>query len=445
MNKALLEKALSLLRKYPLCDPCLGRQFAMLGYGLTNAERGRALKTALFLSAHLRLKEGDEGALAVLETLASNGFFGPARMLLEKMGHRPPPAPPECHICRGIMGKVSELAQKALEALKPYEFSNFLVGIELPPWVEELEDALRAEFGLEHGEALRNELSREIGKIISRSLGLPVEHRKPDVVVLVRPFGDEVKVQSNPIFVAGRYRKLVRGIPQAKWVCTRCGGRGCPRCNWEGKLYPTSISELISEPVLEAFQGEDVAFHAAGREDIDARMLGRGRPFVVEVKRPRKRRVDLSALEEEINKRAGGMVSVSGLKYVDRDFVRRIKSERAEKVYEVLVKFDRPVSDEELRALEEAFSGVLIRQRTPLRVLHRRPDKLRLRNVRELKVIGRPGPDLARLRIRCDGGLYVKELVTGDGGRTRPSISEFIKAGAEVLELDVVDVLMEGV
>jgi len=445
MTNLLLDKALSLLKKYPLCDSCLGRQFAMLGYGLTNAERGRALKTALFLFAHLRLKEGDEEALTVLEILASNGFFEPARMLLEKMGHQAPLSPPECHICGGVMGKVGELASKALGALKAYEFSNFLVGVELPPWVEELEDALRAEFGLEHGEALRNELSREVGKIISRALSVPVEHKKPDVVVLVRPFEDEIEVQANPVFVAGRYRKLVRGIPQAKWVCTRCGGRGCPRCNWEGKLYPTSISELIAEPILEAFQGEDIAFHAAGREDIDARMLGRGRPFVVEVKRPRKRKVDLSALEEEINKRANGMVSVSGLKYVDRDFVRRIKSERAEKIYEVLVKFNRPVSDEELRALEKAFSGALIRQRTPTRVLHRRPDKLRLRNVRELKVIGRLGPDEVRFRIRCDGGLYVKELVTGDGGRTRPSISEFIKAGAQVLELDVVDVLMEGV
>jgi len=344
-----------------------------------------------------------------------------------------------------MTAKVGELASKALEALKDYEFYNFLVGIELPPEIEEREDALRAEFEIEHAEALRNELSREIGKLISKALNVPVEYRKPDILILVRPSEGTVEVQPNPVFIAGRYRKLVRGIPQAKWICIRCGGRGCPRCNWTGKLYPTSISELVCEPVIEAFQGEDAAFHAAGREDIDAKMLGPGRPFVVEVKRPRKRKVDLRALEEEINRRAKGMVSVSGLKYVDRDFIRRVKSEKAEKIYEVVVKFDRPVSDEELSRLEEAFSGITIRQRTPLRVLHRRPDKVRVRSVRELKVLERLGPDVVKIRVRCDGGLYVKELVTGDEGRTRPSISELIRAGAQVLELDVVDVLMEGV
>ncbi|RLI12566.1 tRNA pseudouridine(54/55) synthase Pus10, partial [Candidatus Bathyarchaeota archaeon] len=442
MEEALLEKALSMLSKYALCDSCLGRQCALLGYGLSNTERGRAIKTVLFLAAHARVLEGDEEALRTIVILASNGFFRPARAFLEKQGREVPPPPARCYLCGGLTGKVQELVLRALEALEPYEFSNFLVGIELPPDVEEREDAFRAEFGISHAEALRNELSREIGKAISSRLGVPVEFKRPDVLVLIRPLEGRVEVQANPVFVAGRYRKLVRGIPQAKWVCTRCGGRGCPRCGWTGKMYPTSVSELICGPVLEFFQGEDAAFHAAGREDIDARMLGPGRPFVVEVKRPKKRSVDLRALEDEINRRAGGLVAVSGLRYVDRGFVRRIKMEEAEKVYEVLVKFDRPVSDEELSELEEAFSGIVIRQRTPLRVLHRRADKVRVRSVRELRVIERLAPDKVRLRIRCDGGLYVKELVTGDEGRTRPSISEFIKAGAQVLELDVVDVLM---
>ena len=439
----ILEQAAALLKRAPLCDACLGRQFGMLGFGLTNAERGKALKIVLLLTAHRAAEAGDQQAIELLRALASNGFFRPARLLLEKMGLEALEEAGECYLCCGVMDRVDELAQKALEALRAYEFSNFLVGIELPTWLEEREDELRAELGIQHGESLRNELSREIGKRISVALGVPVEFRKPDVVVLVQPLEDSVRLQVNPVFVAGRYRKLVRGIPQAKWVCTRCGGRGCPRCNWTGKLYPTSVSELITEPMIEAFEAEEAAFHAAGREDVDARMLGAGRPFVVELKRPRKRSVDLAALEEEINKRAEGMVSVSGLRYADRALVRRIKSEPAEKIYEVLVEFDEPVSDEQLRGLERALSGATIRQWTPTRVLHRRPDKLRVRRVYELKAIERLGPKRVRFRVRCDGGLYVKELVDGDGGRTTPSISEFIKVGAKALELDVVDVLME--
>ena len=39
-----LEKAFELLSKYPLCDHCLGRQFALLGYSMENNVRGSALK-----------------------------------------------------------------------------------------------------------------------------------------------------------------------------------------------------------------------------------------------------------------------------------------------------------------------------------------------------------------------------------------------------------------
>ena len=442
--EALLKRAALLLAKHPLCDACLGRQFAMLGYGLSNAERGRALKTTLFLVGHQLVSSGEEEGLRLLRALASNGFFKPAGLLLERIEGEAPGEAGKCYLCQGVMAKLDELAERAVRALSGYEFSSFLVGVRLPASLEEREDELRAEFGLEHGEGLRNELSREIGKRISALTGAPADFERPDVVIVVEPFSGSIELQVNPVFVAGRYRKLVRGIPQARWICTRCQGRGCPRCNWTGKMYPTSVSELITEPMIEAFEAEGAAFHAAGREDVDARVLGPGRPFVVELKRPRKRTVDLLSLEREINERAGGLVSVSGLRLADRRLVRRIKGE-AEKVYEVVVEFGREISDEEVRALEEALSGTTIRQRTPRRVLHRRPDKLRLRKVHELKAIERLGPRVIRFRVHCDGGLYVKELVTGDGGRTRPSISELIRVEAKPLELDVVDVLMEGV
>jgi tRNA pseudouridine synthase 10 len=46
--------------------------------------------------------------------------------------------------------------------------------------------------------------------------------------------------------------------------------------------------------------------------------------------------------------------------------------------------------------------------------------------------------------IRCDGGLYIKELVSGDGGRTKPNLSELLgtEVEAEVKELDVMDVFV---
>jgi tRNA pseudouridine synthase 10 len=50
----------------------------------------------------------------------------------------------------------------------------------------------------------------------------------------------------------------------------------------------------------------------------------------------------------------------------------------------------------------------------------------------------------AEMKIRCQGGLYVKELVTGDEGRTVPSVSEILNNKAKPMKLDVLSVIMEA-
>jgi len=78
-------------------------------------------------------------------------------------------------------------------------------------------------------------------------------------------------------------------------------------------------------------------------------------------------------------------------------------------------------------------------QRTPTRVSHRRADKLRVRNVYGADLIEFTGRR-ARIIIRGDSGLYIKELISGDGGRTRPNLADGLRVDACVVELDVVDV-----
>ena len=50
-----------------------------------------------------------------------------------------------------------------------------------------------------------------------------------------------------------------------------------------------SVEELIAKIALKYTKSDDESFHGCGREDIDALMLGRGRPFVLELKNPKKR------------------------------------------------------------------------------------------------------------------------------------------------------------
>jgi tRNA pseudouridine synthase 10 len=438
----MLKKAQKMLEMHPLCNHCLGRQFALLGYGLDNQKRGETLKLLLTMKSHKSVLSGKRTALSTLRVLAGNGSFDMAAEILHKM-RKNARKKTKCYLCQGLFKSVDKLVENALEKLTPYECTTFLVGIKLPTMVEEREDEFKARFEVEHGESMRNEFSRDIGKKLSYLAKKPTEYKKPDVVILINPFTGQVTLQSNPFYVQGIYRKRVRDIPQSKWLCRNCRGAGCPKCNKTGKMYPESVEEIIAEPLLQATGGEDAALHAAGREDVDARMLGTGRPFIMEVKKPKKRFIDLKSLTELINRQAQGKVEVLNLHFAGKDDVRQLKkAEGSQKIYQVIIEFDREVSDSELETVRKTLQKAVIHQQTPLRVLHRRADLIREKYIYETK-IKRLAPNRAEMKIRCQGGLYIKELISGDGGRTDPNVAKIVNAEAKPLELDVLKVIVE--
>ncbi len=439
-----LEQAENMLTKYSLCDNCLGRQFALLGYNIENNDRGKALKLALVLQAsNLNLSKKAEG-IKKLKVLSLNGFSREARETLHHLKKRIPKksAPKTCFLCEGKFKLLDFLTQKLLKAIADYEFDTFLVGIELPFTVEEREDEFKAVFNVTHGESMKHEFGRLLGKRIVKAIDKTAEYLKPELVLIINPFSGDARVQINPLFVAGRYRKLVRNIPQSKWFCSRCRGKGCEKCGGTGKMYPESVEELTSGLLLEAAKGQKTSFHASGREDIDARMLGDGRPFVIEISKPKKRYLDLEKLEAAVNSNAEGKVEISDLRFSSKDDVRRLKKgESAQKEYRVLIGFENKISEKGLQVLEDMLSGILIKQQTPLRVLHRRADLVREKYIYEVKV-KKLSLKSAEMKIRCQGGLYVKELVSGDEGRTKPNVSELLKNRAKTLKLDVLNVIM---
>jgi tRNA pseudouridine synthase 10 len=185
--------------------------------------------------------------------------------------------------------------------------------------------------------------------------------------------------------------------------------------------------------------GVDAVFHGAGREDVDARMLGTGRPFVVEVKEPRRRNVDVDRLEADVNAFADGAVEVEGLRLATYEMVERVKGLDASKTYRAQVEFDEPVDAADLGVGLEELAGATVEQYTPQRVDHRRASLTRTREV--YAAAGElDGPRHATVEIHGAGGLYVKELVSGDEGRTDPSLGGLLDVDARVTALDVLAV-----
>jgi tRNA pseudouridine synthase 10 len=393
------------------------------------------------MRAHQLILDDKKTGTTALKALASNGGFDMAAQILDKM-QKKAGEKRVCHLCGGSFDTVPDLANRLVNQLKDYEYTTFLVGVELPTEVEEREDEFKAEFEIKHGESMRNSFSREVGKRIAEATGKQTDFKTPDVVALCNPFTGQVSLRVNPLHIAGRYRKTQRGIPQSKWLCSKCRGRGCERCKWTGKMYSESVEEFIGDPVRELTMGEAVALHGAGREDVDARMLGRGRPFVIEVKKPKRRFLDLRELTRTINGRAKGKVRVSSMRFANKESVRRLKNDAAEKEYRVIVEFEKPVEDESLALLEKSLVNAVVKQQTPQRVLHRRANLIREKHIYEA-MIKRLSPYRIELKLRCQGGLYIKELVTGDNGRTKPSIADITGVRAVPLNLDVLSVLMK--
>jgi tRNA pseudouridine synthase 10 len=249
------------------------------------------------------------------------------------------------------------------------------------------------------------------------------------------------------VWLESRYRKLQRGLPQTVFFCPRCKGdrrrrQDCPECKGFGKLTRESVQELIGRRVVPTMQAKTGRFHGAGREDVDVLMLGKGRPFVFEVVGARNPDVDLEALRAEIVARANGAIELAPFVRVPRRRVAYWKETHFDKVYRAEVALDAPAADGALAAAR-AFAGVVV-QRTPQRVAHRRAD---LDRERELRVLGlEPLPDGApELRVLCQHGTYVKEWISGDEGRTTPSLASLLGVPARCRQLDVEEILTDDV
>jgi tRNA pseudouridine synthase 10 len=404
------------------CDACLGRTLARLEPGQENRQRGAVLREA-------------SGRAALDGT---------------------------CVVCEGITDRIGTYETRVLEAVVGYEFDTFLVGSRYFAEVVDRERSLwqamlEADEGRlagrvdapaggapawPAGEWLRNEVNRRVGRRLDARWSATVDLARPDMVVTVDTRADVVTLEPRSVYLTGRYRKHARDIPQTRWPCRSCQGIGCRACAGAGKRYPTSVEEEVAAPAALAAEAEESAFHGMGREDVDALMLGQGRPFVLEMKRPRRRRIDPEAVQEAVNRAAAGRVEVLRLQVGAAEDVAAYKAADPRKSYVARCRAERAVPQDKLLKEVESLGGVLLDQRTPARVSHRRADKVRRRRVRTLELLEHDG-DRFDIHIEADAGTYIKELVSGDDGRTTPSFAERLGLRVWVEQLDVVAIHWE--
>ncbi len=326
--------------------------------------------------------------------------------------------------------------------MKNIQCNTFLVGISISDETVNKEDELRMRHSLLDSESLKRELSRELGKSLCRELDLEIDFENPDIAMIfdLSSQPPRLKLQINPLFIYGRYKKLERGIFQSQRYCENCHGKGCEQCLFTGYKSEDTVETMITSQLVKAFEGEDTKFHGAGREDVDALMLGDGRPFVVEILKPRVRNADLEKLEKQINDKWEGKLEVTDLRPSSRNEMQQIKTGRFDKSYEASFSFSGTVEESDIDNIQEEVKGTEISQKTPLRVLQRRKNTTRKRMVKDLEILEIDSDaGTGRVRLTSESGFYVKEFMTGDQGRTKPNMKDLLGVcDLKVESLDVV-------
>ena len=336
----------------------------------------------------------------------------------------------ECFLCEGKLESIDSLIEKAAGEIERYP--SFSVSTKIPKKWLAREETLW-DFNLDGAESIKTHANRYINGELNRKTGKKFGP-DGDIRVIFDIDRGEVGTELNGLFVFGRYRKLIAGISQTRWTCKKCNGKGCEKCSGKGKMYE-SVEEKIGGIMKKEADAKDYTMHASGREDIDVVTTAK-RPFVMQLGEAKNRKPDLKKIENEIAK--GKEVAVSDLKIVKRSAVELVSSSHFDKEYEAEVEFEEEPGKEQIDAVL-SLEGKTIAQKTPERVAHRRANLIRRRKILGVKLVSKDG-NKAKFRIKTEAGTYIKELITGDEGRTEPNFSSLAGMKVACANLEVVEI-----
>ncbi|MEM4633652.1 MAG: tRNA pseudouridine(54/55) synthase Pus10 [Candidatus Anstonellaceae archaeon] len=337
-----------------------------------------------------------------------------------------------CFICNGLLSNVQFLLQRAYLLGEEFEWRSFAISSSFPKDVLIREQEVCDCFCPGQFTSIKNSVNSQLGKLLSRAIKKENSQREPEAFFSFDFAKSEVGFKVAPIYIFGRYLKFSRKHCQSRWQCWKCGGKGKECCSNSGNAYH-SVEEELAKAFLPVFEGENAILHASGREDVDVRNLG-GRPFVMEILSPKKRSVQLSVIEKELKKNKA--VQAFGLRFASKSDIEAVCNSHFVKEYEALVSADRALGRQDCSSLR-MLNGATIRQETPTRVLGRRANIVRERKIFSISAFPAQSGKL-KVRITAEAGTYIKELISSDGGRTKPSFSSILGCNAVCEELDVV-------
>ena len=365
-----------ILKKYDLCDHCLGRLF----------------------SKQLHL--------------SSNKLLGKKLNKNSKSTQR-------CYVCKNLFDNLEHFLNMMLDSVNSYSYSSFSVGAIIKPSIIDRDDVIRSKYKLKGIDGIKTDITKELAKLFSKKTKKTFDYLDPEIVFTVNLKDESCDIRSKSLTLSGRYVKPVRDFSQKQKSCSNCSGKGCRICDFHGITEYDSVEGEISQFLFKKLGGTTAKFTWIGGEDKSSLILGTGRPFFVKIQNPHKRNLKKSSAKLD-------HIQISNIKIVS-DFPK--KPLKFNSLVEAKIYTSSKIDSKLLQKLKNLT-------KKPITV-YEKSGKRSEKKILSIKY-KKHDDTFFTIFFRFEGGLPVKRFVTGDD--VSPGISQTLGVSCKCAEFDFHDV-----
>lgn len=372
----IVSKANTIIKKYDLCDYCLGRLFSKQLHLSSNKLLGKKLKQN------------------------SNS--------VEK-----------CYVCKNIFKNLNHFLKLMLDTSLNYSFTTFSVGAMIKPSIVDRDDFIRSQYKLKGIDSIKTDITKELGRLYSKKTKRTIDHQDPEITFTMNLKDESCQLRSKSITFSGRYIKTQRGLPQKQESCDNCLGKGCRICEFHGITEFDSVEGIVSKILFEKIGGATAKFTWIGGEDKSSLVLGSGRPFFVKLQNPFKRNAKFPNVITDT-------IKITNLKLIRESPKKSLKFNSS---ISAKISTDSEIDLKNLKNLKELPSNPV--------VVYDKSGKRSEKKVFEVNY-KKNSNKLFTLTVRAEGGLPIKRFVTGD--EITPGISTVLNISCVCDEFDFLDI-----
>ena len=135
-----------------------------------------------------------------------------------------------CFICGNSFDKLEMMLSDGVKKISSSEVSSFAISTKIPNiWLLREEVVWNEVF--RRPESIKNSVNRQIVKTLVKETEKKYSPETGEIRIVFDFSSSSVKIENESLFIFGRYKKFSRELSQSRWMCKKCEGEGCFKCD----------------------------------------------------------------------------------------------------------------------------------------------------------------------------------------------------------------------